>query len=193
MSSSLVHQPQEIRSQAVPGMSRTTMPCSNNLRAVSAGSPSGTNETRFAWPGAVATSKRLASDVQQRAEISLPWWAAQWGVVPRAASSPASGGRGDPAAVEPGSPRLGCEGAALVVAVLREVRGQRDLQGPGLADVQAAGRVRAAKPFLTGDGIEVVPRRLDRDRAGTLGAVHEHRQARRVLDLLDGQQIAGLP
>jgi len=70
-SSSLVHQPQEIRSQGVPGMFRTTMPCSNSFCAVSAGSPAGTNETRFAWPGAVATSKRLASSAQPRAEISV--------------------------------------------------------------------------------------------------------------------------
>jgi hypothetical protein len=67
------------------------------------------------------------------------------------------------------------------------------MQGLGLADVQAAGRVGAAQPFLPRDGVEVVPPRLDRDRAGRLGAVHEHGQSGRILDLLDGEHVAGLP
>ena len=69
-----------------------------------------------------------------------------------------------------GRPRLrGVYAPLALVAVLREVRRQRDVQALGVADVQAAGRVGAAEPLLARDGVEVVRaprRRRSRRRTG---------------------------
>src|SRR5690349_21338092 len=82
-------------------MSRTTTPRSYTRAAVSAGSPSGTNETSVAWPGAVTTRKRSDSSAQQREEISAAWRDPQGGIVPSAASRPAS----DEVGIQPASKR----------------------------------------------------------------------------------------
>src|SRR4051794_29320807 len=94
MSPSLVHQPQETRSQPVPGMSRVTTPASYRRFAASAGSAPGSNETSVAWPGAVTTVKRSERSAQARAAMSREWCSAQDGTLSSAASSPASDGVG---------------------------------------------------------------------------------------------------
>ncbi len=102
------------------------------------------------------------------------------------------GGR-NPAAVEARCTRLRLELAALVVAVLGEVRRQCDPKPLRVADVQGARRVGPAEPLLRGQRVEVVVRGVDADRARRLGAVDEQRDLRRLAQLLDRQQIAGQP
>jgi hypothetical protein len=46
------------------------------------------------------------------------------------------------------------------------------------SDDERAGHVRAAQPFLAGDGVVVDRARIDREHAGRLRAVDENRQAR---------------
>ena len=113
-------------------MSRTTTPFSNSRRGGLGGVAVG-RRTRRDSPG------RARSTTSKRSGEQRPAAGGDLGRVmgrpvrescrapPRARPATAVG---DPAAVEPGGARLRRVRAALVVAVLREVRRQRDLQAP---------------------------------------------------------------
>ena len=141
-----------------------------SLRGLPPGSPSATNETSVAWPGAVTTLKRSESSAQQRAAASAAWWAAQCGTDASAASSPASDGVGIQPPSNRAAPSFGVYSPVVVVAHLREVRRERDMRAP-------RGRGRRARPsqsgpqshFCAADREVVVaapPRRRSRPRTG---------------------------
>src|SRR5439155_1287693 len=100
---------------------------------------------------------------------------------------------GDPARLEAECSLARDERAARFVLGLREVAGEGDAQLLRLCDDQHPGHVGAAEPLLAGDGVEVEMRRIDPDRAGRLGAVHEHGQARLGLDALGVERVPGDP
>ena len=78
------------------------------------------------------------------------------------------------------APSFGVNAPDGSYAVCAEVARARDAQPLRVADVERAGRVRAAQPLLRGDGVEVERAGVDRDRAGRLRAVDEQRQPARA-------------
>src|SRR5206468_2256962 len=89
-----------------------------------------------------------------------------------------------PARVEARRPWARGELAIRLVLLLRQVARRRDSESIGVGDGEPAGPIRAAGPFLAGEGVEVEARGVDGDRARRLGAVDEQRQARLLLQLV---------
>ena len=167
---SLVQNPTDARTQPRPGRSRTTTPCSASRATVSAASPVGRKETSVAWPGSVTTSTRSGEELA----AALGHLARRARTAPPRPPRRTRARRADPRAPARGSSRCSKraapsardEGAVVLVALLREVRGKRDGEPlePLRTHVERPGSVRAEQPLLAGDRVEVAAERGHVDR-----------------------------